>query len=346
MRFAGIPLPYRLIGNERAFRFHDEKVARDVTRHARWLETHYDVVHCWPLGSIATLRAAKSAGTATVLERPNAHTAFAYEVVSREHEKLGVPVTAGHSHTPNPERLRIEETEYQSADLLACPSDFVAGTFLARGVDPAKIGRHQYGYDPAKFSPGPVARAEDHRFTMVFVGRCEPRKGLHYALEAWHRAGAPAHGRFIICGTYVPGYRKVLSRWLDGASVEERGHLADVSGEMRNADVLVLPSIEEGSALVTYEARASGCVLLVSEAAGAKLQDGRHGFVHRVGDVDQLASQLHTLVSDRALLRRMRSDSIADTAGLTWSAAAELQCALYEQAIRVSLRSKDASGGT
>jgi glycosyltransferase involved in cell wall biosynthesis len=180
---------------------------------------------------------------------------------------------------------------------------------------------------------------------MLFVGRCEPRKGLHYALEAWHRSGAPAHGRFVICGAYVPGYRDVLAGWLDGASVEERGYVTDVSGEMRKADVLVLASIEEGSALVTYEARASGCVLLVSEAAGAKLEDGRHGFVHRVGDVDQLASQLQALMADRALLQRLRSDSLADLDSLTWSAAAGTQCALYEQAIRTASRSKNASGG-
>lgn len=344
MRFAGMPLPYRVIGNERAFRFHDDKVACEVTRQSGHQGSHYDVIHCWPLGSLATLRAAKSAGVATVLERPNAHTAFAYEVVTREHEKLGVPIAAGHSHAPSPERLRIEEAEYQLADLLACPSDFVARTFLERGVDPAKLGRHQYGFDPSKFSPGEAERPADRPFTMVFVGRCEPRKGLHYALEAWHRAGAPAHGRFVICGAYVPGYREVLARWLDRASVEERGYVADVSGEMRNADVLILPSIEEGSALVTYEARASGCVLLVSDAAGAKLLDGRHGFVHRTGDVSQLADQLQTLISDRALLQRMRSASIAELDSLTWSAAADSQCALYEQAIRIESRRKNVSG--
>jgi glycosyltransferase involved in cell wall biosynthesis len=156
---------------------------------------------------------------------------------------------------------------------------------------------------------------------------------LHYALEAWHRSGPPKNGRFVICGTYVPGYREVLERWLDGTSVEERGYVADVSSEMRNADVLVLPSIEEGSALVTYEARASGCVLLVSEAAGAVLQDGRHGFVHRVGDVAQLASQLQALASNRTLLQSMRSASIAELDGLTWSAAAETQLVLYRKAI-------------
>lgn len=345
MRFAGVPLPYRLIGNDRAFRFHDGKVARDLTHQASRRGAPYDVLHCWPLGSLASMHAAKSAGTASVLERPNAHTAFAYEVVASEHEKLGLPFSAGYSHASRPERLRIEEEEYESADILACPSDFVAESFLARGVDPVKIGRHQYGYDPAKFTPAPFERPTDRPFTMLFVGQCEPRKGLHYALEAWHLAGAPAHGRFVICGAYVPGYREVLSGWLDGASIEERGYVTDVSGEMRNADVLVLPSIEEGSALVTYEARASGCLLLVSEAAGAKLQNGRHGFVHRVGDVHQLASHLLALISEPGLLQRMRLTSIAELDGLTWSAAAELQCALYDQAIQTSHRFRDTSSG-
>jgi glycosyltransferase involved in cell wall biosynthesis len=334
MRIAGVPLPYRALGNERAFRFHDGKVAREVAGERSRATPRYDVVHCWPLGSLTTLKAASAAGTATVLERPNTHTAHAYEVVAREHDRLGVPLDPRYSHTPNRRRLRIEEEEYSAATLLACPSDFVAGTFLARGVDASRIGRHQYGYDPAKFAALPRQGSQDEPLRALFVGRCEPRKGLHYALEAWKRSGAHASGRFIICGTYVAGYRAVLARWIDAESVEERGYVADVSGEMRSADVLVLPSIEEGSALVTYEARASGCVLLVSEAAGAKLVDGRQGFVHRVGDVEQLAGQLRALCSNRRLLREMRAASLDDVSGLTWSAAAERQIGLYEHAIR------------
>jgi glycosyltransferase involved in cell wall biosynthesis len=336
MRFAGLPLSYRMLGHDRAFRLHDSKVAREVLQQARRLGNRYDVVHCWPLGSLATLRAARSAGTATVLERPNTHTAFAYEVVAAEHAKLGLPLTGANTHAPSAERLRIEEAEYQSADLLACPSDFVAGTFLARGVDAVRIGRHQYGFDPKKFSHGPIERSSGRTFRVVFVGRCEPRKGLHYALEAWHRAGGASLGEFVICGAYVAGYRDVLKKWLEGANVVERGYVADVGADMRNADVLILPSIEEGSALVTYEARASGCVLLVSDAAGAKLVDGQHGFVHRAGDVAQLAAQLEALARDRVMVQRMRAASVADLESLTWSAAAHLQQTLYRRAIEMA----------
>ena len=43
---------------------------------------------------------------------------------------------------------------------------------------------------------------------------------------------------------------------------------------MRACHVLVLPSFEEGSALVTYEGRACGCVLVISDRAGAPAEAG------------------------------------------------------------------------
>ena len=64
---------------------------------------------------------------------------------------------------------------------------------------------------------------------------------------------------------------------------------------MRKSHVLVLPSIEEGSALVTSEARASGCVLLVSEAAGAICKHMENALVHRVGDVEELTRHITLL---------------------------------------------------
>jgi hypothetical protein len=48
----------------------------------------------------------------------------------------------------------------------------------------------------------------------------------------------------------------------------------------------VLLTIEEGSALVTSEARGSGCVLLVSEAAAAICTYMQMALVHQVGDRD------------------------------------------------------------
>ena len=168
-----------------------------------------------------------------------------------------------------------------------------------------RLLRHRYGYDPARFGAS-GRRDGDRPFTVGFVGRGEPRKGLHIALEAWQDSGAAADGRFVIAGAIDPDYRDVLAPLLAHPSVEHHGHVADPAALMRECDVLVLPSLEEGSALVTYEARACGCVLVVSDRAGAACTDGVDALVHPAGDRAALAAHLRALHDDPGLLDRLR----------------------------------------
>ncbi|MCK7470635.1 MAG: hypothetical protein MZU95_07465 [Desulfomicrobium escambiense] len=76
----GWRLPYRVVGGMRAFWLHDRVVAARLEReHAR-----IDLLHAWPLGALRTLQVAARHGVPTLLERPNARTRFAYEVVRQE----------------------------------------------------------------------------------------------------------------------------------------------------------------------------------------------------------------------------------------------------------------------
>jgi glycosyltransferase involved in cell wall biosynthesis len=292
-----------------------------------------DIVHAWPLGSLRTLRTAARLGIPTVLERPNAHTRFAYEVVQKECEKLGIVLSPGHEHAYKPDVLAKEEAEYEAAFRLLCPSDFVIQTFLDEGFSREKLVRDQYGYDENVYHSGQQVRDDERGLTMLFVGGAAPRKGLHYALEAWLRSSASHKGKFIVVGAFVPGYAEKLSAMLAHPSVEVLGHRSDVPELMRKGDLLVLPSIEEGSALVTSEARASGCVLVVSEAAGAICKHMENALVHRVGDVDQLTEDLNLLDSNRDLLQKLREASIATADEITWKTAGRRLLSAYEQTI-------------
>jgi len=236
----------------------------------------------------------------------------------------------GHEHDYNPQVLAHEEEEYALADYLLCPSDFVARTFLERGFKPQKLLRHQYGFDDKVFYFDPKARKESKGLTVLFAGGCAPRKGLHYALDAWLKSAAHEQGTFMIAGGFIPGYAERLSEQLSHPSVKVLGHRNDIPALMRQSDVLVLPSIEEGSALVTSEARGSGCVLLVSEAAGAICQHNLDSLVHNVGEVDTLAGHLSLLHRDRALLEGLRARSIQTRSELTWSAAGAILTSLYK----------------
>src|SRR4029434_8384218 len=68
-------VPYKALGRARALQLHDRLVARALPG----LKDQIDVVHTWPMGARETLRTARRLGIPTVLERPNAHTRFAYE---------------------------------------------------------------------------------------------------------------------------------------------------------------------------------------------------------------------------------------------------------------------------
>lgn len=310
-------IPYRVLGSMRAFALHDYIVSRRIEA----LAGKIDIIHVWPLGALRTLMSAARLGIPTVLERCNAHTKFAYEVVQRECERLGVTLPRDHEHAYKADVLSKEEEEYRWADRILCPSDFVARTFIEKGFAKEKLVLYQYGFDEKKCYPETKLRDKKSGLTMLFAGGCAPRKGLHYALEAWLRSSAHQDGTFLIVGDFVPGYAEKLSSMLAHPSVRRLGYRKDLPDIMRQSDILVLPSIEEGSALVTWDGRGCGCVLLVSDATGAPCKHMENALVHRAADVDTLARHITSLHEDRGLLERLRANSLSTTHEMTWSKA-------------------------
>jgi glycosyltransferase involved in cell wall biosynthesis len=289
-----------------------------------------DLIHSFPLGSLYTLKTAKKLGIPTILERCNAHTEYAYTVVQNECKRLGITMPPGHEHDFNAAYLKREEQEYKTADYLFCPSDFVARTFIERGFSPKRLLKFQYGFD----KDACFARSESpskEGLTVLFAAGCAPRKGLHYALEAWLQSTAHQKGTLLVAGEFIPGYAEVLAPLLAHPSVKRIGFRKDLPEVMRSADILILPSIEEGSALVTYDARGNGCVLLVSDASGAVCTDGLNALVHPVGDVKRLAEHLTLLDNNRPRLHALRKESISTAHELTWGAAGEKMLAAYKE---------------
>jgi len=131
----------------------------------------------------------------------------------------------------------------------------------------------------------------------------------------------------------IPNYKKVVREYLKDPSVEYFDFRRNVQNFMRKSDVLVLPSLAEGSALVTYEARACGCVLLVSEAAGAICEHMRDALVHAPGDVETLRKHIDLLASDVKLLTHLRNKNLAGVSELTWEKAAQSLVAGYQQCL-------------
>lgn len=215
-----IRIPYKLLGTMRALALHDHIVARRILK----MKDEIDLIHTWPDAALLTLETARKLGIPTVLERPNAHTRYAYEAVNRESDRLGITLPPGNEYAFKPKVLEKEEKEYQLADYLLCPSDFVAETFVEQGFPREKLMRHQYGYDERLHSPGPPRSPDKNRgLTMLFAGDCAVRKGVHLALEAWLASPAHQQGKFLIAGRFLPAYAEKLAPMLSHPSVEVLG---------------------------------------------------------------------------------------------------------------------------
>ncbi len=327
-----VRVPFRVLGQWRALHVHDRIVARRLER----IAGQVDIVHTWPSGALATLTTAGRLGIPTVLERPNAHTRYAYEVVARESERLDVALPTDYEHAFNAAVLEREEEEFRLADKLLCPSDFVRDTFAAEGYAADKLVRHSYGFDEKVFYPEPEASREARPFTALFAGLAAVRKGLHYALEAWLQSTAQRDGVFLIAGSILPAYETKLAPLLAHPTVRVLGHRHDVAQLMRRSDVLLLPSIEEGSPLAALEALGSGCVPLVSDVCVGACEHGTNALVHEVGNVADLAAHISSLHDSPTLLATLCARAIETAPRYTWRAAGVTLFDVYREVIDAS----------
>lgn len=322
-----VRLPFRLLGKYRAFRLHDRIVAKRLEK----LAGKVDVVHVWPSAALETIKVAKRLRIPTVLERPNAHTRYAYDVVKAECHRIGVHLPPGDDYTYRTDVLAHEEEEFHATDYLLCASEFSAQTFRDNGFPPGRIIRHIYGFDEMIYQP--VAEARRDKFTAIFVGVAAVRKGLHLALEAWKRSPASSDGTFIVAGEVAPDYVRYLQEYLRNPNIVILGHRNDVPELMRKADVLLLPSLEEGFALVCAEAIGCGCVPVVSEACTEICQHMHNALVHRIGDTQTLARHITMLYENRALLQKLRETCIRERLDYTWTSAGRKLLEAYRVAI-------------
>ena len=206
---------------------------------------------------------------------------------------------------PNPVAVR-EEQEWALADRIMCGSEFVAAGIGALGAETTKCQVVPYGIDTHHFRPKETRLSKD-TLNVLFVGAVGLRKGVLYLLEALRRLrSARVHCRLV--GLVEVDWRRLADY---SGSAEVLGPLprSEIMRMYRWADVLVLPSICEGSALVTYEALACGLPIVTTANSGSVVRDGVDGFVVPIRDSEAIAARLERLLEDTQLLAEMSANA-------------------------------------
>lgn len=274
-------------------------------------------------------RAARRLGARHVCDRGSSHIRTQDELLREEHERWGQRFDG-----IDPRVIEAEETEYAECDAITVPSTFAQRSFLARGVAPQRVHRVPYGVDLERFRP--AAEPATGGFDVLFAGGMSLRKGLPYLLQAYARLQHPRK-TLSFAGTPSSALVEDMRRrglWPEDARV--LGHLPQpaLAGLMSRSHALVLPSVEEGLALVLAQGLACGAVVVASRSTGAEdlFDDGEQGFIVPPRDADALAAALQRLADDPSLHARMRAAALARVRRIGgWRAYGECASALYRR---------------
>ncbi len=142
------------------------------------------------------------------------------------------------------------------------------------------------------------------------VARLRPEKGVATFLRAVARV-APQfpEAHFVVAGDGPQ--RHELAAMAEDLGLGERVHFlgfhADAAALMKSLNVLVVPSMTEGSPLVTLEAMAAGVPVVASAVGGIpdQIRHDKEGLLVPPGNSDALADALLALLRDPDRARRL-----------------------------------------
>jgi glycosyltransferase involved in cell wall biosynthesis len=134
------------------------------------------------------------------------------------------------------------------------------------------------------------------------IGRIAPEKGqTEFLRAAALLLPQTPHARFVICGAPLFGHREYYGDVLRLASdlpVEFLDWQEDIGAVMRNLDLMVIPSRQEGMPRVLLEAFSAGLPTVAFAVGGIPqvIEDGRTGFLAHAASPPGLAARLRNVL--------------------------------------------------
>jgi starch synthase len=216
------------------------------------------------------------------------------------------------------------EEELALADLILCPSEFVAESCVEAGLPREKLSLTPYGAKTpdaallaqarAAESSAPGSNGSGRPTRFLFVGYLSQRKGVGYLLDAFRRL-ARGSATLELAGTWHGGgaaFQPLPAgvRWLGQLDPPE------LLRAMARADAFVLPSLCEGSALVIYEAMAAGLPVVATRESGAPGAPGAALRIVPAANANALADAMRALTDPE---ERAEARAAAQALAGTWT---------------------------
>jgi alpha-maltose-1-phosphate synthase len=330
LRLAGVPRHLPWLGRhehgplsiDATYRSFDRHVAARLPRLQR-----LQAVYAYEDGALHTFQAAERLGLRCIYDLPIGYWRSAQQIFQEERELQPEWACTLTGLADSRAKLERKDQELQLADLVVVPSEFVRSTLVEHGATAAPIVVVPFG------SPQPLAVPPQSRSSgplrVLYVGSLGQRKGLSYALDAVDSLGSQV-SLTLIGKVTAPQCRPLMAALRRHHWIETLPH-HQILEQMRQHDVLLLPSLFEGYALVISEALSQALPVITTPNSGgtASVRDGIEGFIVPIRNIRAIAERLQQLADNRDQLAAMRQACLRRAAELSWAG--------YEQGLRLAV---------
>jgi glycosyltransferase involved in cell wall biosynthesis len=260
--------------------------------------------------------------TLKVLQRGSAHIRVQRQILLEEERRVGCPLDK-----PSDWIVAREEREYALADLIHVLSKFADRSFADQGVDQERLFILRLGVNTAAFRASPEVIKT--RCQRVLDG--EALRVLNVGTFSYRKGAADWAGivndlplsrfRFRFVGPLAHETRRLYRQLKGKAEFLGKRPQHELPRQYEWGDVFVLPTIEDGFAVVLCQALAAGLPLLTTaNCAGPDLIcEGRSGWIIPIRSTEALIERLLWLEAQRRELVKAIQCAYDAHRNLDWS---------------------------
>ena len=299
----------------------DETVARRIAAGA--IGKNIGGIYGYEDGCLHTFRAAKKRDLACFYDLPIAYWETVRTLLEEEKQRLPEwePTLVGTRDSR--EKLERKTEELALADTVICPSQFVLDSLPPEARKTKTCLVAEFGSPPRNWDATKRSGPDSGKLRVLFAGSLTQRKGLadvFAAMKLLKRQDV----ELVLMGSPIAPMEFYRDQYRDFTYMSTRPH-AEVLKLMQSCDVLALPSIAEGRALVQQEAMANGLPLIITANTGGEdlIVPGETGFLVPIRSPDKIAEKIAWLADHRDALPDMRRAAIQKADDYPWQRYAD-----------------------
>ena len=313
---------YKTCSNQNILKFSEASFCKTLKKN--------DIAYLWPGVSLATYQRLKERGCKIIYEGVNTHEVHSKAILDKAYAQLNLPFT----HDVTEEKVIGEIAKLELADYVYSCSPIMTESMVNNGIPRKKMLQTTYGLSEIAIIDGIYAKplVTDEQPVFIFVGSISVRKGVHLLLDYWTKAKLNA--KLQLVGRIEPAIQSLVDGYIGRDNIEHIPYTDDLASIYKNADVFILPSLEEGSPLVTYMAFGAGLPLLVSPmGGGGVVTDGVEGIVIDPDDADAWIRQLQNLTKNAQLRVNLAEKSKLKAPYYLWDQVAKRRLDMLTEAL-------------